>query len=122
MDPSPESLVEQSGTVLILLWISSLLVFAGIGGVTQELFARGFLLPRIQQIGAWSPLFNATVFAVFHLASPWNWPVFLLVSLIWAYLVWKLKSMWIGVFAHIGMLLIQTLMLGALFLFGGTVE
>jgi hypothetical protein len=88
------------------------------GGVTQELYARGFLLPRTEHAGRMAPLFNAAAFAVLHLASPWSWPVFFLVALPWAYAVWWRRSIGLGLAGHVGMLGIMSLGLFAAVLAG----
>lgn len=83
------------------------------GGFTQELYARGFLLPRTAHAGRAAPVFNAAAFSVLHLASPWSWPVFFLVALPWAYAVWWKRSTALGLVGHIGMLTIMSLALFA---------
>ncbi len=37
----------------------------------EELYFRGFLLPRIAQLGVWAPVVNTVLFALYHLWSPW---------------------------------------------------
>jgi len=114
LEPDPEAFAQLSQPVLVSMWLTMLLIFAGVGGVTQELYARGFLLPRTAHWGPWAPAFNALLFGVFHLGSPWSWPVFALLALPWAYAVWWKRSAKIGLFAHVGMLLMQSLMFSLL--------
>ncbi len=98
-----------SREMAIALWVLVLMAMVLVGGFTQELYARGFLLPRIGKMGNWAPAFNALLFAVFHLVAPWNWPAFFLMTLPWAYLVWWRRSVKIGIFIHVGMLALQWL-------------
>lgn len=114
LEPDPEIFASLPRTLLITMWLATLLVFAGIGGFTQELYSRGFLLPRTQHWGAWAPAFNALLFGVFHLQAPWSWPGFAILALPWAYLVWRTRSIKIGLVGHIGMLLVQSLMMSLL--------
>ena len=57
-------------------WIVTLCVFfllnGVIGPVVEELYFRGFLLPRMERLGRWAPLLNATLFSVYHFWSPWQ--------------------------------------------------
>ncbi|HKJ15811.1 MAG TPA: CPBP family intramembrane glutamic endopeptidase [Xanthomonadales bacterium] len=114
LEPDPAVFASMSQSMLMIMWLASLVVFAGIGGFTQELYARGFLLPRTQSLGMWAPLFNAVMFAVFHLNAPWSWPGFAVLALPWAYLTWWKRSVKFGLVGHIGMLLMQSLMMSAI--------
>jgi len=114
---SPAELAELPPRVLLALWTVSLVIFTLIGGVTQELFSRGFLLPRMAHMGPVAPVLNALFFAMLHLGAPWGWPIFFVTSLIWAAAVWRTRSVKIGLFGHVGMLFVQSMMLGALIVF-----
>ncbi len=109
LSADPSMFTEISRTVLLAMWGLSGVGMILVGGFTQELYSRGFLLPRTEHLGRWAPSFNAVLFAAFHLIAPWNWPAFFLLSLPWAYLVWWKRSIKIGLFAHVGMLALQWL-------------
>lgn len=113
------SLAGLSRSALIALWVLGLVSATVVGGVTQELYARGFLLPRIVHLGRVAPPLNAAAFAVLHLASPWGWPVFFVVSLLWAIAVYRTRSIQLGLIGHVGMLGLMWLGLTALVLGGG---
>ena len=104
LEAGPEGMMEASRAGVITLWILSGVVGVGIGGVTQELYHRGFLLPRTAHIGAWAVPFNAGAFAVMHLAAPWGWPFFFLAALLWGAAVYRWRSVQLGLAGHIGML------------------
>ena len=40
--------------------------------VVEELYFRGYLLPRIPLSRGWAPLLNAALFSLYHLFSPWQ--------------------------------------------------
>jgi len=100
---------ELSRGMLLALWGLMLVAMVLVGGFTQELYARGFLLPRTEHLGKWAPAYNALMFAIFHLIAPWDWPAFFLMTIPWAYLVWWRRSVRIGLFIHVGMLTLQWL-------------
>ncbi len=111
MSSDPQMFFNMPRGVLIAMWLLSIFVMTGIGGFTQELYSRGFLLPRTEHLGPRAPALNALWFAIFHMMSPWAWPGFFILALPWAYLVWWKRSVRIGLFAHIGMLALQSVVL-----------
>ncbi len=49
------------------------LLFVGIvGPLIEELYFRGYLLPRLARFGRWGILLNAALFALYHFWSPWH--------------------------------------------------
>jgi uncharacterized protein len=43
-----------------------------VGPVVEELYFRGYLLPRMERLGRWAPLINVSLFSVYHFWSPWQ--------------------------------------------------
>jgi membrane protease YdiL (CAAX protease family) len=91
------------------------LVFNGIlGPVVEELYFRGYLLPRLPASRAWAPLFNVLLFSLYHFFSPWQniTRILALIPLVYA-VSWK-RNIYIGMLTHC---LLNTLsMLGGLLL------
>lgn len=102
----PAALVSISRGVLLGVWAMTFLM-ALVGGGTQELYFRGYLLPRMRHLGPKAALLNAAGFAVFHLIAPWSWGVFFLVALPWSLVTWWKRSVRLALFAHVAMLLLQ---------------
>ena len=71
-----------------------------IGPTVEELYFRGHLLPRIDRLGAWAPVLNASLFTLYHLWSPWQLPVRVLQTLPFIYLVWRKRSLYLGLVVH----------------------
>ena len=71
-----------------------------IGPVTEELYFRGHLLPRIDRYGRGAPVLNTALFTLYHFHTPWRYPVILLGYLPIAWASWRKRSMWIGLAAH----------------------
>jgi hypothetical protein len=117
MRPDPGMFATMSRPLLMTLWVLMLFGMVIGGGFTQELYSRGFLLPRTAHLGWWAPALNALLFAMLHMAAPWSWPVFFVMTLPWAYLVWWRRSVKIGLFIHVGMLALQWMVM-TLVLFG----
>ncbi len=57
-------------------WVVTLaayLVLNGlIGPIVEELYFRGYLLPRMEWMGRWAPLVNVSLFSLYHFWSPWQ--------------------------------------------------
>jgi membrane protease YdiL (CAAX protease family) len=57
------------------LWVTfGLLVLFGnlVGPLVEELYFRGYLLPRMEYLGGWGVVLNGTLFAIYHFWSPWH--------------------------------------------------
>ncbi len=117
LDPGPMGLDGASRFGLLTLWLLSGIVGVGIGGVTQELYHRGFLLPRSEHLGAWAVPFNAILFGAMHLTAPWGWPFFAIAGLLWAWATRHFRSMYLGLIGHVGMLALGWIMM-TLIVFG----
>jgi hypothetical protein len=111
MTMDPDAIFAQPRGVLVSLWALSI-AMALVAGSSQELYFRGFLLPRMADLGWAAPFLNAALFAVFHMIAPWNWIPFFLGTLPWSLLMWWKKSIRLTLFVHVGMLLFQSLMMG----------
>jgi len=77
------------------------LVFNGFfGPFVEELYFRGFLLPRMKIFGIFAPLVNSTIFSIYHFFSPWeNISRIIAVTPI-AYTVWKHKDLRLNIITH----------------------
>jgi membrane protease YdiL (CAAX protease family) len=70
------------------------------GPVVEELYFRGYLLPRIPASRTWSPLINTVLFSLYHFFSPWQFLTRVVAGLPQVYVVsWK-RNVYIGVIVH----------------------
>jgi uncharacterized protein len=86
-----------------VLWITIVLglVFNGVvGPFVEELYFRGYLLPRLRQMGGWAPLLNVLLFSLYHLFSPWQNVTRILALLPLIYAVWWKRNIYIGIITH----------------------
>lgn len=75
-------------------------ILNGIAGpIVEELYFRGYLLPRIPSSKSWAPIINIVLFSLYHFFSPWQGISRILAFLPLAYTVfWKRNiriSMWV---------------------------
>ena len=92
-DQYPQSVILVTATLGV--------VFNGlVGPVVEELYFRGYLLPRISRYGKWAPLLNATLFSVYHIFSPWRIPGIIVAMIPFVYVAWWKRNIYIGMIVH----------------------
>ena len=72
-----------------------------IAPIIEELYFRGFLLPRIDRLGAWAVLLNVTLFAFHHLWTPLVNPGRILAWLPIIFIVWRKQNIYLGLYVHL---------------------
>jgi membrane protease YdiL (CAAX protease family) len=60
-----------SRSILVSTLIFQFLVIAIIAPITEEIYFRGYLLPRLSRFGFWAAPIHAALFALFHVWTPW---------------------------------------------------
>jgi membrane protease YdiL (CAAX protease family) len=69
--------------------------------IVEEVYFRGYLLPRMPpRLGSAGPLAHATLFACYHLQTPWLTPARILAITPLAYIAAKTRDLRIGIVAH----------------------
>jgi uncharacterized protein len=91
---------------LIITLAISLVCTSWIGPVVEEMYFRGFLLPRLSRYHMWAPVLNAVLFTLYHFFTPWALVERILMVIPMAWLVQKKRSIYITITAH---LLLNTL-------------
>jgi uncharacterized protein len=101
-DPLPLDAVgdypDSSWAIVLVAYFVLNVVF---GPAVEELYFRGYLLPRMERFGRWAPLINVVLFSIYHFWSPWA-----IVSRIagvgpFAYAVWWKRNIYLGMAVHI---------------------
>lgn len=95
---NPES--YTFGAVLAT-WLLALVITSIAAPIVEELYFRGYLLPRIDRYGGWAPVINVVLFAVYHFWSLWLVPTRIVGLLPLVYVVWLKRSVYIAVVVHV---------------------
>ena len=82
-------------TFYVILVINGLL-----GPITEELYFRGHLLPRLSGLGNWAPFVNISLFSLYHFWTPWEFFSRIIWLLPWGYVVWRKKNIYLMMIAH----------------------
>lgn len=101
---------RYSSAVLRVTLLMSFALNGVLGPLVEELYFRGYLLPRISRFRWGAPLLNVVLFSLYHFFSPWQNPGRILAFFPWVYVVWRKKNIGIGIAVHclmntVGMLL-----------------
>lgn len=104
INPLPEDIGDTaSGTVLMITALGLLLVNVLAGPLVEELYFRGYLLPRLSRLGAWAPLVNISLFSLYHLWKPWDLLALIVILTPMAYAVWYTRDIRVGIAVHVGL-------------------
>jgi len=117
MHASPETLspgLAIKGQVALLpLFALALLLNI----LAEEFYFRAWILPKMSGYGSWSWVINAVLFAAYHTFQFWLFPTILAGSLIWAFVIYRSKSIYPALLGHfVGNFLTLVMGLGALIL------
>ena len=104
-----ENLDQYSPASLLLVGILQLVVGMIPGPLVEELYYRGYLLPRISRLGKWAPLINTVLFSLYHFTSLWQNPSRIIAFLPMVYAVWWKKNIYLAIIVHCGVIVISTL-------------
>lgn len=71
-----------------------------LGGAVEELYFRGYLLPRMGSLGVWAPITNVVLFSLYHFWSPWENVTRLLALSPWIFAVWRTRNLYLSLLIH----------------------
>lgn len=84
-----------------LIWVFVLrAILDGTWPIVEELYFRGYLLPRISRFGRWAPLINTVLFSMYHLWTPWQNVSRILFMLPIVYVTWWKRNIRIAIITH----------------------
>jgi uncharacterized protein len=94
------NLSQYSKAALTVTIVAGFLINGIAGPVVEELYFRGYLLPRVPSSKGWSPFINVLLFSFYHFFSPWQNLTRILAFLPFSYAVaWK-RNIYISIWAH----------------------
>jgi membrane protease YdiL (CAAX protease family) len=112
---------DKAGDYSREAWLVTLVAYLALNGfvgpIVEELYFRGYLLPRMEWMGRWAPLVNVSLFSLYHFWSPWQLLGRILGFGPTVYAVrWK-KNVYLGMVVHctgntLGVILVMSMVLG----------
>ncbi len=101
LNGSSNDLAQYGKPILILAAGLGLILNGIIAPLVEELYFRGYLLPRLSYLGLWGPLLCGLLFSLYHFFTPWENPIRLLVVLPLVYLVTWTRNIYWGMIVHV---------------------
>lgn len=97
---NPSSVAGYGGIRALILFY--LLLSCILGPLVEELYFRGYLLPRMEgYAGKWAPLLNTVLFSMYHFFSPWENLIRIVASYPLIYTVWRKRNIRFGILVHV---------------------
>ncbi|MFN6944269.1 MAG: lysostaphin resistance A-like protein [Cytophagaceae bacterium] len=96
----PEEATHSKKTIRIA-WILTLVLTSILAPIAEEVYFRGFLLPKIRYLGIWAPILSTVLFALYHFWTPWLFIVRVIAVFPMIYFSWKTGNMYIALWAHL---------------------
>jgi|ADurb_Ile_03_Slu_FD_contig_21_1971496_length_1397_multi_3_in_0_out_0_2 membrane protease YdiL (CAAX protease family) len=100
LDSFYQHISQYSKTVLLVTWILGLIFNGIIGPIVEELYFRGYLLPRMKHMKGWAPIINVLLFSLYHFFTPWQNVTRIIALLPLVYVVWWKRNIYIGIVTH----------------------
>ncbi len=101
LEQGPGSYVaEYPRSVLIVTLLLVLALSGVVAPIVEELYFRGYLLPRLSRLGGWAPVLNVALFALYHLWTPWQAVTRIISILPAAYVVQRTKNIYSYMWVH----------------------
>ena len=103
-----DNLENYSKSVLIITLTTGFFINGIFGPIIEELYFRGFLLPRISRFKIWAPLINTVLFSLYHFFTPWQNVMRIHGVGPMIYAVWWKKNIYLGMVVHCSFNIIGT--------------
>ena len=96
-----DNLNQYSRVTLLATGIVAVILVGFVGPATEELYFRGYLLPRLALQGIWAPVIHILLFSLYHFWSPWQNVVRILAMSPLYFAVWKKRNVFVGIIWHV---------------------
>jgi membrane protease YdiL (CAAX protease family) len=101
--PADHPGAQHAAPILITVAIFRVACTGIIAPVVEEMYFRGYLLPRIERLGFWAPVIGAVFFSFQHLWTPLLDPGRVIAWLPAVYLVWRKRNIYLGIIVHLAL-------------------
>jgi len=91
---------EYSRTTLLVTFFLTLTLNGIAGPLVEELYFRGYLLPRMENMKGWAPLVNAVLFSLYHFFHPAGNISRIIPLIPMVYTVYWKKNIYLSMLAH----------------------
>lgn len=99
-----------SKSIILITLVLNLLLNGILAPYLEELYFRGYLLPRMQTWGKYAPLLSAVLFSFYHFWQPQIYLTLIIALFPMTYIVWKTKSLKLAIYVHSGLNIIGAML------------
>jgi uncharacterized protein len=92
---------RYSGSAWVVTLAAYMLLNGFAGPIVEELYFRGWLLPRMDRFGRWAPLLNVVLFSIYHFWAPWQFLSRVAAVSPFAYAVRWRRNVYLGMVVHV---------------------
>lgn len=92
---------EFSVRTLMITYTLGFLVLTVVAPIVEEIYFRGYLLPRIPEMKGYNGLFHSFLFALYHMWTPWMFITRTIGFYPFVYAVQKKHNIYIAMIAHV---------------------
>lgn len=97
---SMDQLAQYSRSALVITAILNLVLNGIAGPVVEELYFRGYLLPRLSRLKGWAALMSVLLFSLYHFFTPWQNVIRIIALIPMVYAVWWKRNIYLGMIVH----------------------
>ena len=90
-----------SKNILVLIFTLQLVLTGIILPWVEELYFRGYLMPRISRYETWTPLLGGLFFGLYHIWQLYSFPTVFLLGAALGYIVWWNKDIRLSIGLHV---------------------
>lgn len=90
-----------SKSILINTYLLAFIFLVLVAPTVEELYFRGYLLPRMPSLKGWSPILHSALFALYHTWTPWMVITRTIGLLPLIYIVQQKRNIYLGILIHI---------------------
>lgn len=96
-----ENISSYSDAVLLITIASGILITGIIGPIIEELYFRGYLLPRLSRNNKKSVILASVLFSLYHFWQPWQLINRIILMIPWIYIVRRKRSIVLSIIIHV---------------------
>ncbi len=100
LDEVSNNLSRYPKSILMITMVFGFVFNGIVGPIVEELYFRGYLMPRLSRLRMWAPLISTFLFSLYHFFTPWQNPLRIAAILPLSYAVWWKRNVWIGIYVH----------------------
>lgn len=89
-----------SKNILVFTLFLNLILNGFLAPIAEEVYFRGYLLPRMEGLRFWAPVVNTVLFSLYHFWQPQIYLTLVISLLPMTYLTWKTKCLKLAIYTH----------------------